>query len=81
VHLFRPNLGFLTEAQPRLKQARTKGTFWQRRTVNFLGTARTTKQKTSLEKLHIFQIDKFYIQANKTVNLLFTIMYLSRPAV
>jgi hypothetical protein len=54
--------GFLAEALPRLKQARIKGTFWQRWTLHFLGgTARTTKQKTSLEKLQIYFVSTFYL--------------------
>jgi hypothetical protein len=62
VHLFRPSLGFLTEAQPRLKVARTKGTFC---TLNFLGDRTDYKAKdiigkiTNLFCIYLFQIDKF----------------------
>jgi hypothetical protein len=56
VHLFRPSLRFLAEAQPRLEQARTKGT------LHFLGdlTTTTTKQETSLGKLQIYFVFTFF---------------------
>jgi hypothetical protein len=53
VHLFRPSLSFLTEAQPRLQNRRGQ-------------KARTTKQKTSLEKLQIYFVSIFF----KLINLL-----------
>jgi hypothetical protein len=55
---------FSSEAQPRLEQARTKGTFWQRCTSNFLGDRTNYKAKdiigkiTNLFCIYIFQIDK-----------------------
>jgi hypothetical protein len=60
VHLFRPSLGFLTEAQPRLKTGEDKRRFLAERTVIFLGTARTTKQKASLEKLQIYFVSTIF---------------------
>jgi hypothetical protein len=53
VHLFRPSLSFLAEAQPRLQNRRGQ-------------KARTTKQKTSLEKLQIYFVSTFF----KLINLL-----------
>jgi hypothetical protein len=56
------SLSFLDEAQPRFETGQDKGT------LNFLGdpTVKTTKQKTSLEKLQIY----FVSFSNKYINLL-----------
>jgi hypothetical protein len=48
-----------------LKQARTKGIFWQRCTLNFLGYRTNYKAKKKIGKItnlfciYLFQIDKF----------------------
>jgi hypothetical protein len=47
VHIFRPSLSFLAEAQPRLETGEDKK------------DARTTKQKTSWEKLQIYFVSNF----------------------
>jgi hypothetical protein len=59
VHLFRPSLGFLVEAQPRLENKQKVGTFWPRCTLNFLDDR--TNSKTSLEKLQIYFVSIFFI--------------------
>jgi hypothetical protein len=54
VHVFRPSLSFLAEAQPRLeKQARTKGTFWQSCTLNFLGDHMNYKAKDIIGNIYL----------------------------
>jgi hypothetical protein len=54
VHLFRPSLGFLAEAQPRLENRRGQKALFGGGAHNFFyAIARTTKQKTSLERLQI----------------------------
>jgi hypothetical protein len=58
-----------------LKQARTKGTFWQRCTLNFLGDRTNYKAKDHWKNYKfIFLIVHIFFQlANKTRNLLFAI--------
>jgi hypothetical protein len=51
MHLFRPSLSFVAEAQPRLQNRRGQMAVFGR-AANILGD-RTTKQKTSLEKIPI----------------------------
>jgi hypothetical protein len=55
VHLFRPSLGFLVEAQPRLKTGEGKRHFWQKCTLNFLGDRTNYKTKTSLDVSAFFK--------------------------
>jgi hypothetical protein len=57
VHLFRPSLGFLTEAQPRLKTGKDQAEVH----INFLGIGTNYKaKKTSLEKLQIHFVSTFF---------------------
>jgi hypothetical protein len=53
MRLFRPNLSFLSEAQPRLKTGEDKNTFWQRWTLHFLDD-RTNYEAKEIEKNHKF---------------------------
>jgi hypothetical protein len=83
VHVFRPSLSFLAEAQPRLeKQARTKGTFWQRCTLNFLGDHMNYKAKdiigkiTNLFCIYLFQIHTLLIH---NINIFFIVFVISLP--
>jgi hypothetical protein len=75
VHLFRPSLGFLAEAQ---KQARTKRHILA---LHFLGIS--TKQKNIIAKItnlfciYFFQIDKFI---NKYIlTIFFIVFFISLP--
>jgi hypothetical protein len=43
-----------------LKQARTKGIFWQRCTLNFLGDRTNYKAKKKLEKLQIYFVSTYF---------------------
>jgi hypothetical protein len=52
VHLFRPSLSFLAEAQPRLENRRGQRHFLAEVRIKFLGDR--TKQKKSLKKLQIY---------------------------
>jgi hypothetical protein len=69
VHLFRPSLGFLAEAQPRLEnRPGQKALFGRGAQYIFVATARATKQKTSLEKLQIYFVSKYFFQIDKFIN-------------
>jgi hypothetical protein len=64
MHLF-SSLSFLAEALPRLETSQSKGTFWKRCTLNFLGDHTNYKAKdvigevTNLFCIYLFQINKF----------------------
>jgi hypothetical protein len=74
VRLFRPSLGFLAEAQPRLKTGEDKKHFLAEVHIKF---ARTTKQKTSLKKLQIYFVSAFFKEINllTDINNFFCICY------
>jgi hypothetical protein len=65
VHLFRPSLGFLTEAQPRLKTGEDKRRFLAETHSKFFMHRTNYKAKgiigeiTNLFCIYHFQIDKF----------------------
>jgi hypothetical protein len=56
VHLFRPRLSFLAEAQPRLETGEDKRQFLAEVYIKFFRRPHelTTKEKTLLEKLKIY---------------------------
>jgi hypothetical protein len=61
VHVFRPRVSFLAEAQPRLKTKRGQKALFDRDAhCIFQATAGITKQKTSLEKLQIYFVSTFF---------------------
>jgi hypothetical protein len=77
VHLFRPSLSFLDEAQPRLENRRGQKAILAEVHIKFLGDLTNYKAKDITGKIAnlfciCFQIDKF-------INTIFYIIFISLP--
>jgi hypothetical protein len=65
VHLFRPSLNFLAEAQPRLETGEDKRYFLAEIHIKFFRRPHNLKQKTSLEKIQIYFVSTFFKYVDK----------------